>query len=264
MPSISVIMSDVENGKTTLDIDNNKTFSDLVDKYCKKKCISKKKRNSLKFIFNGNEISSSNKEKLEKLYIRSSTVIQVTTEDEANMERGKDNWRDGIIQGDGHFSFVSEEEKLFIFKSLREKVSKKLKRKLYSAIEDGDTAKNFHQRCDNKGPLFYLIQTTSNAIFGIYISESITSEGLTKTNSQQMVICPYKNFAICSHNSNATYHCFADQGPRFHCMQINAPFLSSQCTDIQSCNDFTLPSYPSGSYNYQIKKLEVYSLEALV
>ena len=64
MPSISVIMSDVENGKTTLDIDNNKTFSDLVDKYCKKKCISKKKRNSLKFIFNGNEISSSNKEKL--------------------------------------------------------------------------------------------------------------------------------------------------------------------------------------------------------
>ncbi len=51
MPSISVIMSDVENGKTTLDIDNNKTFSDLVDKYCKKKCISKKKKKQFEIYF---------------------------------------------------------------------------------------------------------------------------------------------------------------------------------------------------------------------
>ena len=78
-----------------------------------------------------------------------------------------------------------------------------------------------------------------------------------------MVICPSKKFAVKSNNSNATYHCFPNTGPQFHCMQINAPFLSSNCCDIQSCADFTLPSYPSGNSSYQIKELEVYQLEEL-
>ena len=46
-----------------------------------------------------------------------------------------------------------------------------------------------------------------------------------------------------------------------HCMQLNTPFLSSNCIDIYSCDNFNLPSYPSGNSNYQIKELEVYSLE---
>lgn len=180
------------------------------------------------------------------------------------MQRGRDDWRDGIIQGRGHFSFVSEEDKNFIFKSLREKVSKAIKNKLYSATEDGDTAQSFHQRCDNKGALFYLIKTATDAVFGIYNSESITSENVTRTISTQMVVCPYKNFAELSNKTTATHHCFADQGPRFHCMQINAPFLSSNCVDITGCFDFTLPSYPSGSSStYRIKEFEVYSLEQI-
>ena len=76
-----------------------------------------------------------------------------------------------------------------------------------------------------------------------------------------MVICPSKKFAVKSKNDNATYHCYADKGATFHCMQINAPFLSSSCSDIQSCSDFELPSYPSGNSSYQIKELLVFSLE---
>ena len=78
-----------------------------------------------------------------------------------------------------------------------------------------------------------------------------------------MVICPYKNFAVKSLNDKATYHCNSGSGPQFHCMQINAPFLSSSCTDINSCNDFNLPSYPSGNSSYNIYELEVYSLLSL-
>jgi len=263
MPSITVYFDTIENGKIHLDIDNTKTFLDLVDRYCKTTCISNKKRNSLKFTFDGNEIPSTSQEKLEKLSIRNSSIIKVSTENELNMERGRDDWRDGIIQGRGHFSFVSENDKIFIFNALQEKVSKKIKNKLYSAVEDGDTAQEFHKRCDNKGALFFLIKTTTDAIFGIYNSESFTSEGVTKNISTQMVVCPYKNFAELSNKTTATHHCFADQGPRFHCMQINAPFLSSNCCDITSCNDFSLPSYPSGNYSYKIKELEVYSLEGL-
>ena len=261
MPSIQVIMDNIKTGKISLNIDNEKPFSELVERYCRTTCTPRRIKNCLKFTFNGSEIPSNSQEKLEKLCIRNSSVIQVSTEAESSMERGRDNWRDGIIQGNGHFSFTSENDRSFIVRALREKVSKKIKNKLYSAVEDGDTAQAFHSRCDNKGALFYLIKTTTEKVFGIYNSESITSEGVTKNISTQLVICPYKNFAELSNKTTATHHCFANQGARFHCMQINAPFLSSDCYDITSCNDFTLPNYPSCDSRYRISQLEVYSLE---
>lgn len=264
MPEIHVLIEQLKFGKTKLGINNDQPFAKLVTKYCSINGISKNKIPNMHFIFEGNEIPSSSEEKLEKLSIRDSSVIQVKTDEENNMQKGKDNWQDGIIQGNGYFSFVSEDDRIFFVKSLKEKVSKKIKNKLYSATEDGDTAHSFHQRCDNKGALFYLIKTTTDAVFGIYNSESITSEGVTKTISTQMVVCPYKKFAILSNKTTATHHCFADQGPRFHCMQINAPFLSSNCIDITGCFDFNLPSYPSGySSTYKIKEFEVYSLEQI-
>ena len=76
-----------------------------------------------------------------------------------------------------------------------------------------------------------------------------------------MVISPANKYAIKSLNNNATYHCKSDIGAQFHCMQINTPFLSSNCCDIYSCSDFNLPSYPSGNSSYKIKELEVYSLK---
>ena len=76
-----------------------------------------------------------------------------------------------------------------------------------------------------------------------------------------MVISPANNFAIKSLNENATYHCKSDIGAKFHCMEINTPFLSSNCIDINSCSDFSLPAYPSGNSSYHIKELEVYTLK---
>ena len=264
MPEINIIFDHLGLGITQIKISNDKTFSDLVTKYCKTKCLSKKLMPKLRYIFNGVEIPSSSNEKIEKLSIRNSSVIVVKNEDENNMERGRDDWRDGIIQEE-HFSFVSREDKDFIFKALKEKVSKQIKYKLYSATKDGDTAQKFHQKCDNRGALFYLIKTTKDAIFGIYNSESITSEGVTKTISTQMVVCPSKKLAALANKVSATHHCFADQGPRFHCMQINAPFLSSDCIDINGCFDYdSFGFYVSGDSRYRSKELEVYSLAQLI
>lgn len=75
-----------------------------------------------------------------------------------------------------------------------------------------------------------------------------------------MIISLDNKFAIKSLNDNATYHCYPDKGPSFHCMRINVPFLTSSSTDIQSCSDFTLPCYPSGNSSYYIEDLEVYSV----
>ena len=128
MPDINVIFDHLGLGITQIVINNDKTFSDLVTKYCKTKCLSKRLMPKLRYLFNNVEIPSSSQEKIEKLSIRNSSVIVVKNEDENNMERGRDDWRDGIIQEE-HFSFVSREDKDFIFKALKEKVSKQIKYK---------------------------------------------------------------------------------------------------------------------------------------
>ena len=145
--------------------------------------------------------------------------------------------------------------------SLEKNVSKKIKSLLNSARKNGDDANTFHKMCDNKGELLYVIVTTNNAVFAIYVSKPLFSDNQTRTDSLQMVISPSHNFSIKSNNDRATYHCNSGQGAHFHCMQLNTPFLSSNCTDIQSCSDFELPAYPSGNSSYQIKELEVYALE---
>ena len=131
---------------------------------------------------------------------------------------------------------------------------------LYNPKRDGDSAESFHKCCDNKGPLLFLIKTKEGKKFGIYISKSWKSDGKTYTDSTQMIISLDNTFVIKSLNDNATYHCYPNQGPSFHCMSINVPFLTSSSTDIQSCSDFTLPCYPSGNSSYYIEDLEVYSV----
>ena len=111
-----------------------------------------------------------------------------------------------------------------------------------------------------KDKLLYVVVATNNSVFGIYVSKPIFSDGNTRTDSLQMVISPTHNFSTKSLNDKATYHSYSGKGPQFHCMQINAPFLTSSCTDIQSCSDFNLPCYPTGNSTYQIKEFEVYSL----
>ena len=135
-----------------------------------------------------------------------------------------------------------------------------LRHLLYNPKRDGDSAESFHKCCDNKGPLLFLIKTKEGKKFGIYISKSWKSDGKTYTDSTQMILSLDNTFVIKSLNDNATYHCYPNQGPSFHCMSINVPFLTSSSTDIQSCSDFTLPCYPSGNSSYYIEDLEVYSV----
>ena len=159
-------------------------------------------------------------------------------------------------------SALPNEEK-FIRDALGKNVKKEIKALLYSTRKDGDDAQTFHSKCDNKGELLYLIKTTQDIVFAIYINRPLLSDGNSRTDSLQMVISPAHNFAIKSLSENATYHCNSNGGATFHCMQLNTPFLSSNCVDIQSCSDFNLPCYPTGNSSYQIKELEVYSLQDL-
>lgn len=189
----------------------------------------------------------------EKLLNDNSTVAESNIKESSNLYLTKTD--DEIL------NFASPQEKRFIVNSLKKQVNKEIKTLLYSARKDGDDANTFHSKCDKIPDLLYLIKTTNDVVFAIYIDKPLLSDGNSRTDSLQMVISPAHNFAIKSLNNQATYHCKSGIGAQFHCMQINTPFLSSSCSDIQSCNDFNLPSYPSGNSSYNIRELEVYSLK---
>lgn len=191
----------------------------------------------------------------EKLLNDNSTIAENKIKESSNLYLMKSD--DEIL------NFASPQEKRFIENALQKNLGKGIRTLLYSARKDGDDANAFHNKCDRNKDLLYLIKTTNNVVFAIYIDKPLFSDGNTRTDSLQMVISPANNYAIKSLNNNATYHCQSGQGPHFHCMQLNAPFLSSNCTDITSCSDFSLPAYPSGNSSYQIKELEVYCLKDL-
>lgn len=191
----------------------------------------------------------------EKLLNDNSTVAENKLKESSNLYLMK--------LDDEILNFASPQEKLFIVNALQKNLGKGIRVLLYSARKDGDDANTFHNKCDRNKDLLYLIKTTNGVVFAIYIDKPLLSDGNTRTDSLQMVISPAHNFAVKSLNNNATYHCQSGQGAQFHCMQLNTPFLSSNCTDIQSCSDFNLPAYPSGNSSYQIKELEVYCLKDL-
>ena len=75
--------------------------------------------------------------------------------------------------------------------------------------------KTFHSKCDNKGELLYLIKTTQDIVFAIYINRPLLSDGNSRTDSLQMVISPAHNFAIKSLSENATYHCNSNSSSEY-------------------------------------------------
>jgi hypothetical protein len=185
----------------------------------------------------------------EKLLNDNSTIAESKIKESSNLYLMKSD--------DEIFNYASPQEKRFIVNALQKNLGKGIRTLLYSARKDGDDANTFHNKCDRNKDLLYLIKTTNDVVFAIYIDKPLLSDGNTRTDSLQMVISPAHNFAVKSLNNNSTYHCQSGQGAKFHCMQLNTPFLSSNCCDINSCNDFNLPAYPSGNSSYQMKEFEV-------
>ena len=236
---LNITVKNLNGSLVTLSASKTDTINDLKSQYEQKENVPKKEQ----FFYLDGKLLDDNLTVGES-NIKESSVIRLVKE--------KDEFL-SIVPNNNYKNYFVD--------SLEKNLSKKIKSLLYSARKNGDDANTFHKMCDNKGELLYVIVTTNNAAFAIYVSKPLFSDNQTRTDSLQMVISPSHNFSIKSLNDRATYHCNSGQGAHFHCMQLNAPFLSSNCVDIQSCSDFELPAYPSGNSSYQIKELEVYALE---
>ena len=139
MPELKLIITELGQKDLYLNIDDNSSINQLFTKIYKSKCISKEKTGNYDFVYNGDIIQPSELP-LKNISIKNLSEIEIKEKGNKEMERGKDNWKDGIIDGSKSLVYNTIDEELFIRDSLKQKVSKKIKNKPYIASQDGDTA----------------------------------------------------------------------------------------------------------------------------
>ena len=110
---------------------------------------------------------------------------------------------------------------------------------LYRGSRDGSTSKDFHDRCDNKGPTICLYKNDKDYIFGGYASISWTSNGDYYSASESFIftltnIHGTEPTKFPNKNKNASVYHNSNYGPSF-----------GNYNDINIISDYKKP----GSYN---------------
>eukprot|EP01083_Nonionella_stella_P163184 536322_1 len=120
---------------------------------------------------------------------------------------------------------------------------------LYRSTKDGDSAPNFHDKCDNKGPTLTLVHTEFNHIFGCYTSIPWTTEyGWGKGNAESTFLVLLRSsfghetpkiYKIKKNSIKYAVHHHGKSGPWFGTgpdVQICNQFGSSHCKANQAYN----------------------------
>ena len=68
-----------------------------------------------------------------------------------------------VVEEKKQINLILEKIKLSLAKSQKKFNNLKL---IYSAIEDGDSAEDFHKKCDGHAPIIIFIKTDKDIIFG--------------------------------------------------------------------------------------------------
>ena len=145
---------------------------------------------------------------------------------------------------------------------------------LYRATRDGCYPKDFHSKCDNKGPTLTLIQTDDNKKFGGYISKD------RQSGSRDQVYVKDKNAFIFSINKKKKYKIKDEKVDAFDYSSIRGPNFTTSLgfySNVDSGNMFkpanayeseTIPDYKSfnkyefaGKNNFQAIEIEVFSVK---
>ena len=107
---------------------------------------------------------------------------------------------------------------------------------IYRGTRDGDLAKNFHEKCDNKGPTLVLCKDKNEQIFGGFTTaEWDSNQRHSDKNAFIFSITNNKKFE--SRNFENSIECNKDLGPVFGFggdLTIYSKFLSSNQSNMWS------------------------------
>ena len=109
---------------------------------------------------------------------------------------------------------------------------------LYRGTRDGDLAKNFHERCDNKAPTIVLCKDKTGQIFGGFTKAEWDNKGKhPKYDKDAFIFSITNDKKFLSKNYENSIECNKDFGPIFGLggdLTIYDEFLSSKLNNIWS------------------------------
>ena len=245
--------------------------------------ISAAKLNQRFFDPEGNEETQSNFESEEKLQLRqqqeqeNQEEIQYEEEEitEANeaavfenlyrTEEGLIIFRNGLLRGIIHK-----------FAEITDVVSKIQIMKLagvnffliYRASEHGDSAKKFHEKCDNHDMTLILVETTKDVRFGGFTTKTWDGNCVKKIDNEAFVFSIDKNQIYDVHKNDFAIGAYPKFGPVFFGCQIRIYdefFKKGGTTCHRGLNYNTKTDYElnNGEQSFIVKEIEVYDVEVM-
>ena len=171
-------------------------------------------------------------------------------------ESKKDIFNDSVI-------LKNENDKNTMIKLLNKQI--KNATLLYRGTMDGDNAKNFHEKCDNKGPTLTLCLEKNGIIFGGYTEAEWDSESRhPKYDKNAFIFSVTYNKKFVTKNYDNSIHCNPEFGPVFGFggdLTIWNKFLSSKLNNMwtkqETYYDINF-EIVNGKRSFFLNELEVY------
>jgi len=182
-----------------------------------------------------------------------------------SMLKAMDQYRDNHSRFSVAQGLVHWKEREFLNQYLKPLSKRVGKFPIYVASMDGDSYTDFHDKCNGKGPIVVIVETTTGNVFGGYTSVSWSGSSRYKrapTSFLFQLRPRFSHFALRnSDDRTATFH-HANYGPVFgrgHDLYIGSGALSNSHSyvhgDTYKANGNTLND---GTRNFQVKDYVVF------
>ena len=136
---------------------------------------------------------------------------------------------------------------------------------LFRATEDGDSAKIFHDKCDNALNTLIVIRTNEGKRFGGYTTQSWEGNNIYKKDEEAFVFSLNKNKIYPVNEDKNAIWCFRNWGPIFEGYQIDIKdnfFNQLNKTGLKGIGFKTEEDFElnDGQENFIINELEIYQV----
>jgi len=173
-----------------------------------------------------------------------------------------DTFQNGIIK-----DIIKEQNEIdVVANKIGEKYPGSTYRLLYKGSRDGDTANEFHSRCDDAEKTLVIVEDNYGNRFGGFTTQDWGGQYLQKKDDEAFVFSIDKNKCYDVIPGQNAIGCYPNFGPVFFGCQIRIydNFLSKGGTtykkglNYQTTEDFELTN---GNQNYGVRDIEVYEVE---
>lgn len=167
------------------------------------------------------------------------------------------------------FDLIHEENKKEELNKIAKWIDPKKKFKfelIFKKTRDGDTAKVFHEFCDNKGPTITLIETTVGLKFGGFRNDSWDTKGWIRNSDDFVFSIDFNKVYNIKDKTKDSAFGHIDRGPVFGNDAFYGDIVFHKNLNYGRCgnNIYGTNQEPNGGKNlFKTKEIEVYTVQNL-